>query len=106
VTVGDGITNDNTLSLSGTAAANSTVKVVEGTTQVGQTTADGSGALERYHRRIGGRQPQLYCDGNFRGHDQHGVIALDRPGGHGCAERPDDCLVPNGYRHGGGRDHE
>jgi parallel beta-helix repeat protein len=43
-TVGDGLTNDNTLTLSGTAAANSTVKVLEGTTQVGQTTADGSGA--------------------------------------------------------------
>ena len=43
-TVGDGLTNDNTLTLSGTAAANSTVKVFEGTTQVGQTTANGSGA--------------------------------------------------------------
>ena len=43
-TLGDGLTNDNTLTLSGTAAANSTVKVLEGTTQVGQTTADGSGA--------------------------------------------------------------
>jgi Ca2+-binding RTX toxin-like protein len=42
--VGDRITNDNTLTLSGTAAANSTVKVFEGTTQVGQTTANGSGA--------------------------------------------------------------
>jgi Bacterial Ig-like domain/RTX calcium-binding nonapeptide repeat (4 copies) len=43
-TLGDGLTNDNTLTLSGTAAANSTVKVLEGTTQVGQATADGSGA--------------------------------------------------------------
>ena len=43
-TLGDGLTNDNTLTLSGTAAANSTVKVFEGTTQVGQTTANGSGA--------------------------------------------------------------
>ena len=42
--LGDGITNDSTLTLSGTAAANSTVKVFEGTTQVGQTTANGSGA--------------------------------------------------------------
>jgi Ca2+-binding RTX toxin-like protein len=43
-TLGDGLTNDNTLTLSGTAAANSIVKVLEGTTQVGQATADGSGA--------------------------------------------------------------
>jgi hypothetical protein len=43
-TVGDGITNDNTLTLSGTASANSAVRVFEGTTQVGQTTANGGGA--------------------------------------------------------------
>ena len=43
-TVGDGITNDNTLTLTGTAEANSTVKVYDGATLLGQTTADGSGA--------------------------------------------------------------
>ena len=31
-TVGDGITNDNTLTLTGTAEANATVKVFDGTT--------------------------------------------------------------------------
>ncbi|WP_197427511.1 Ig-like domain-containing protein, partial [Bradyrhizobium retamae] len=41
---GDGITNDNTLQLKGTAAASSTVKVFDGTTQIGTTTADSSGA--------------------------------------------------------------
>jgi large repetitive protein len=41
--VGDNITNDNTLTLTGTAAANSTVKVFDGTKQVGTATADGSG---------------------------------------------------------------
>ncbi|WP_245309477.1 Ig-like domain-containing protein [Bradyrhizobium retamae] len=41
---GDGITSDNTLQLQGTAAANSTVKVLDGTTQIGATTANSSGA--------------------------------------------------------------
>ncbi|MEH2479024.1 uncharacterized protein YukE [Nitrobacteraceae bacterium AZCC 2146] len=43
-TVGDGITNDKTLTLTGTAVANSTVKVFDGTTQVGSATANSSGA--------------------------------------------------------------
>ena len=43
-TVGDGITADSTLTLTGTAEANSTVKVYDGATLLGQTTADGSGA--------------------------------------------------------------
>jgi Bacterial Ig-like domain/Bacterial Ig domain len=41
---GDGITNDNTLTLTGTAAANSTVKVFDGSTLVGTTTANSSGS--------------------------------------------------------------
>jgi hypothetical protein len=41
---GDGITNDSTLTLTGTAAANSTVKVFDGSTQVGTTTANSSGS--------------------------------------------------------------
>ena len=42
--VGDRITNDNTLTLTGTAEANSTVKVFDGTTLFGSATANGSGA--------------------------------------------------------------
>ena len=42
-TVGDGITNDNTLTLTGTAEANATVKVYDGVTLLGSATADGSG---------------------------------------------------------------
>jgi hypothetical protein len=41
--IGDHITNDNTLTLTGTAIANTTVKVFDGTTQVGTATANGSG---------------------------------------------------------------
>ncbi|WP_312012743.1 Ig-like domain-containing protein [Bradyrhizobium sp. SBR1B] len=42
-TVGDKITNDNTIELKGSAAAGSTVKFYDGTTQIGSTTADSSG---------------------------------------------------------------
>jgi hypothetical protein len=41
---GDHITNDNTLILTGSAVANSTVKVFDGSTQVGMATANSSGA--------------------------------------------------------------
>ena len=41
---GDNITSDNTLTLKGTAAANATVKVFDGTTQIGTATTNGSGA--------------------------------------------------------------
>ena len=41
--MGDGITNDNTLTLTGSAEANATVKVYDGVTLLGSATADGSG---------------------------------------------------------------
>jgi hypothetical protein len=40
---GDGITNDSTLTLNGTAAANGVVKIVDGTSQIGTATANSSG---------------------------------------------------------------
>ena len=43
-TVGDRITNDNTLTLTGTAEANATVKVFDGATLLGSAVANGSGA--------------------------------------------------------------
>ncbi|TYO60755.1 hypothetical protein FXV83_42150 [Bradyrhizobium hipponense] len=42
--VGDHITSDKMLNLAGSAAANSTVKVLDGTTQLGIVTADANGA--------------------------------------------------------------
>ena len=42
--VGDRITNDNTLTLTGTAEANSVVKVYDGATLLNSVTADGTGA--------------------------------------------------------------
>ncbi|MGY3604052.1 MULTISPECIES: Ig-like domain-containing protein [unclassified Bradyrhizobium] len=44
--VGDGITSDNTLQLKGTAAANSTIKIYDGTNQIGTATANASGSWE------------------------------------------------------------
>jgi hypothetical protein len=41
--VGDGITNDNTLALTGTAEANSTVTVFDDASQIGTATTSGSG---------------------------------------------------------------
>ena len=49
--VGDRITNDNTLTLTGTAEANATVKVYDGATLLGSAVANGSGRLELYDRR-------------------------------------------------------
>ena len=43
-TVGDGVTNANVLTLTGTAEANSSVKIFDGATLLGTITADGSGA--------------------------------------------------------------
>ena len=57
-TVGDGITNDNTLTLTGTAEANSTVKVYDGATLLGSATANGSGAWSLHHRGARQRRPQ------------------------------------------------
>ncbi|WP_407119846.1 Ig-like domain-containing protein [Bradyrhizobium sp. STM 3561] len=43
---GDKITNDSTLELKGTAAAGSTVKIYDGTTQIGSTTATSTGTWD------------------------------------------------------------
>ena len=47
-TVGDGITTANVLTLTGTAEANSTVKVFDGATLLGSAAANGSGAWSLY----------------------------------------------------------
>jgi len=43
---GDRITNDSTLELKGSAAAGSTVKIYDGTTQIGSTTASSTGGWD------------------------------------------------------------
>src|SRR5262249_20803319 len=43
-TVGDGITNDKVLTLTGTGDVNTMIKIYDGATLLGSTTTDGSGA--------------------------------------------------------------
>ena len=43
-TIGDGITNSSTLTLAGSAEANSTVKIYDGATLLGSATTNGAGA--------------------------------------------------------------
>ena len=50
--VGDGITNDNTLTLTGTAEANSTVKVYDGATLLGQRGGEWQRGLELHHGHL------------------------------------------------------
>ena len=50
--VGDGITNDNTLTLTGTAEANSTVKVYDGATLLGTRDRQRQRRLELHHRGL------------------------------------------------------
>jgi len=45
-TAGDGVTSDNTIALKGTAAANSTIKIYDGSTQIGTTTASPTGSWD------------------------------------------------------------
>ena len=63
-TVGDGITNDNTLTLSGTAEANATVKIYDGATLLGSATANGSGAWSYHHGSADQWRPQPHRHGH------------------------------------------
>ncbi len=63
-TVGDGITNDNTLTLTGTAEANSTVKVYDGATLLGTATANGTGAWSYTTAALAQRHAQPDGDGD------------------------------------------
>ena len=88
-TAGDGITSDNTLALKGTAAANSTVKIYDGSTQIGTTTANSTGSWD--YITIGPEQREACADGDRdqRGRsDQRRVRCGDRDGGYGGADRP------------------
>ena len=62
-TVGDHITNDTTLTLTGTAEANATVKVFDGATLLGSAVANGSGAWSLYDGGAGERCAQPDGDG-------------------------------------------
>ena len=73
-TVGDGITNDNTLTLTGTAEANATVKVFDGATLLGQRGGQRQRGLELYHGGAGERRAQPDGDGDRCGRQYRGGL--------------------------------
>ena len=75
---GDGITNANHITLSGTADASSTVEVFDGATQIGTTTANGGGAWTFATSDARRREPCVYHQGNGRRRQrQRGLGSLD-----------------------------
>ena len=106
-TVGDGITNDNTLTLTGTAEANATVKVFDGATLLGSAVANGSGAWSLYHGGAGERRPQPDGDGDRCGRQyRRGLGGAERDDRHDGAGGAEHCLVLDRQRHGGRRHHQ
>ena len=99
--VGDGITNDKTLALTGTAEANSTVKVYDGADALGTATANGSGAWSYTTR-----DPRpTAATASRRGRPmRRAILACPRPpGGHhryGGADGADHRLVLDRQRRG------
>ena len=105
--VGDGITNDNTLTLTGTAEANSTVKVYDGATLLGSADGERQRGLELYHRGAEQRRPQPDRHGDRCGRQhRRGVVCLERDHRHDGAGGPGHCLVLDRQRHGGRRHHQ
>ena len=106
-TVGDGITNDNTLTLTGTAVANSTVTVYDGATLLGTATANGSGAWSYTTGSLGQRQPQPHRDATrCRRQHQLGLLGAQRHGRYGGAGQAGHRLVLDRQRHGRRRHHQ
>ena len=101
-TVGDGITNDNTLTLTGSAEANATVKVYDGVTLLGSATADGSGNWSYTTAALTNGAHSLTATatdvaGNTSAASSALSVTIDTDGsGH-----PGDCLVLDRQRHGG-----
>ena len=72
--VGDGITNVNVLTLTGTAIANSTISLYDGATLLGTALASGSGDWSFHHRAIAATAATAYGDGRVAGYDQRGTV--------------------------------
>ena len=105
-TVGDGITNDNTLTLTGTAEANTTVKVFDGATLLGSAwpMAAGPGAIprRRWQRRAQPDRHRHRCGRQYR----RGLGRAERDRRHGGAGGAEHHLVHDRQRHGGRRHHQ
>ena len=86
-TVGDHITNDSTLTLTGSAEANATVKVYDGATLLGSAVANGSGAWTYTTVALAERRPQPDGDGErCSGQYQCCVFGPERDDRHRCTE--------------------
>ena len=83
--VGDHITNDNTLTLTGTAAANSTVNVYDGATLLGTAAANSQRGVELHHRHLVEWHAQLHRDRYGVWYHQRGVCGFCRHRRHGGA---------------------
>ena len=101
-TVGDGITNDNTLTLTGTAEANATVKVYDGATLLGSATADGSGNWSYTTAALANGAHSLTATAtDVAGNTSAASAALERHHRHRRTGRPEHCRVLDRQRHGG-----
>ena len=101
-TAGDRVTNDDTLTLTGTATANSTVTVYDGATSLGSTTTMPAvpGALPP--PALTAWRSRFYCDGNgVAGNTRRRSAALSVTIDTQCPGHPGDCLVLDRQWHGG-----
>ena len=106
-TVGDGITNDNTLTLTGSAEANATVKVYDGATLLGSATADGSGNWSYTTAALANGGHSLTATatdvaGNTSAASSVLSVTIDTA----APVAPSDCLVLDRQRHGWRRHHQ
>ena len=105
--VGDGITNDNTLTLTGTAEANSTVKVYDGATLLGTATANGSGAWSYTTAALADGAHSLTATAtDAAGNTGAASSALSVTVDTTAPAKAGDLLVLTRYRHGRRRHHQ
>ena len=106
-TVGDGITNDNTLTLTGSAEANATVKVYDGATLLGSATADGSGTWSYTTAALTNGAHSLTATAtDVAGNTSAASAALSVTIDTSAPVTPSDCLVLDRQRHGWRRHHQ
>ena len=104
---GDGITNDNTLTLTGSAEADATVKVYDGATLLGSATANeaGPGVSPRPRSSVAVPQPDRHRHRCRRQYERRFGCA-QRDHRHQCPGHPGDCRILDRQRHGWRRHHQ
>ena len=104
--VGDGITDPAILTLTGTAVANSTVNVYDGTTLLGTTTANASGAWSFATIPLPDGVHSLTATDTVSGMTSARISGHERDGRHGGAGGAEHRLVLDRQRHGGRPHHQ